>query len=103
MAFWETYQHTDRMTQMGSISNNHLSVTCQICGHHSMIAVSRLLEGLHWTEKLDSVRARLTCQKCKARGRNSVQIIYVGASGEAMLGASAKRRPRETGRVSEER
>ena len=88
------------MTQLGSISGNHLSVTCKVCSAHKMLAVKPLIERLGWETRLQDVVPRLRCSCCKAMGQVTFQIVFVGGSGEAMLGAKATRDPKPTGRLS---
>lgn len=100
------------MTQLGSISENHLSITCKVCSTHKMLAVKALIERLErgsatasrprgWEARLQHVVSRLSCSRCKARGQVEFQIVYVGGSGEALLGGKATKDPKPTGRVSE--
>jgi hypothetical protein len=89
------------MTQLGSISGNHLSLTCKVCQSHKMLAVAVLIERLGWEVRLADVVPKLTCSHCKAKGAVEFQIVYVGSSGEAMLGGKATKDPKPTGIVSE--
>lgn len=75
------------MTQLASISNNHLALKCGMCGHTSLLPVALLIERLgHETNVHDAVK-RLMCSSCGAKGKASFVITFVGGSGEAMLGA----------------
>lgn len=40
---------------------------------------------------------QLRCSGCKAKGEVGFQIVFVGCSGEAMLGAEGKKHPKATG------
>jgi hypothetical protein len=45
------------MTQLASITNNHLALKCEMCGHQSMIAVQHLsgmLSGKQNTTKVQN-------------------------------------------------
>ena len=75
------------MTQLASISNNHLALHCEACGHNSMIAVKSLIERLGRDVTVHQVVPRLRCSQCKVKGRASFVITYVGESGIALLGA----------------
>lgn len=88
------------MTQLGSISGNHLSITCRVCRTHKMLAVKPLIERLGWETRLQDVVPNLRCSSCKAKGQVELQIVYVGGSGEALLGGKATKDPKPTGRVS---
>lgn len=88
------------MTQLGSISGNHLSITCKVCGYNNLVAVKPLIERLGWETRLQDVVPNLRCSSCKAKGQVEFQIVYVGGSGEALLGGKATRDPKPTGRLS---
>jgi hypothetical protein len=78
------------MTRLASISNNHLGLQCDLCGHNSLLAVQLLIDRLgRETNAHDAVK-NLRCSKCKAKGKASFVITYVGNSGEAMLGAKQR-------------
>lgn len=66
-----------------------------------MLAVAVLIERLGWEARLADVVPKLKCSQCKAKSQVELQIVYVGGSGEAMLGAKATRDPKPTGRVSD--
>lgn len=88
-------------TQLGSITNNHLSLTCKVCKSHKLLAVAVLIERLGWEARLADVVPKLTCSHCKAKGQVEFQIVYVGHSGEALLGGKATKDPKSDGIVSE--
>jgi hypothetical protein len=75
------------MTRLASISNNHLALKCEACGHNSMVAVQFLIDRLGRETTAHEVVPKLRCSLCKTKGRASFVITFVGASGEAMLGA----------------
>lgn len=87
------------MTQLGSITNNHLSITCKVCRSHKMLPVKMLIERLGWEARLADVVPKLTCSQCKSKGQVEFQIVYVGGSGDAMLGAKAAKDPKSDGIV----
>ena len=89
------------MTQLGSITNNHLSLTCKVCRSHKMLPVKMLIKRLGWEARLADVVPKLTCSHCKAKGQVEFQIVYVGSSGDAMLGAKAGKDPKADGRLSD--
>lgn len=84
------------MTQLGSITNNHLSLTCKVCSYHTMLPVTALIDKVGWEARLQDVVPRLSCSHCKAKGQVEFQILFVGGSGEAMLGAKAVKDPKAT-------
>ncbi len=43
------------MTQLGSITNNHLSITCKVCRSHKMLPVKMLIERLGREARLQDV------------------------------------------------
>lgn len=87
------------MTQLGSITNNHLSLTCKVCSYHTMLPVTGLIDKVGWEARLQDVVPRLSCSRCKAKGAVEFQILFVGGSGDAMLGAKAVKDPKSDGRV----
>lgn len=89
------------MTQLGSISGNHLSITCKVCRTHKMLAVAVLIDRMGWEARLADVVLNLRCSSCKAKGQVELQIVFVGGSGEAMLGGKATKDPKPTGNVSD--
>lgn len=48
---------------------------------------------------MQDIANRFTCRQCKAIGQIEYQIVYVGGSGDAMLGAESKHHPKSTGTV----
>jgi len=87
------------MTQLGSISGNHLSITCKVCGYNTLLAVNPLLDRLGWEARLQDVVPNLRCSSCKAKAQVEFQIVYVGSSGDALLGAKATKDPKSDGRI----
>ena len=77
------------MTQLGTITHNHLSLTCKVCSHHKLLPVKTLIDRLGWEARVADVIPKLRCCSCKALGEITYQIVYVGGSGDAMLGAKA--------------
>ncbi|WP_146193290.1 hypothetical protein [Salibaculum griseiflavum] len=75
------------MTQLASITNNHLALKCEMCGHQSMIAVQHLIARLGRDISVHQVVPKLRCAGSGAKGKATFVITYVGASGTAMLGA----------------
>ena len=61
--------------------------------------VQFLIEKLGWEVRLQNITRRFTCRQCKAIGQIEYQIVYVGGSGDAMLGAESKLHPKPTGTV----
>ena len=64
-----------------------------------MLPVKMLIDRLGWEARLADVVPKLTCGHCKAKGQVEFQIVYVGSSGHAMLGAKAGKDPKSDGRV----
>lgn len=52
-----------------------------------------------WEARVADVVPRLSCSRCKAKGQVECQILFVGGSGEAMLGAKVMKDPKSDGRV----
>jgi hypothetical protein len=75
------------VTPLGNISTNHLALTCGLCGHTSLVSVLSLIKKLGKDMRVDEVIPKARCGHCKAKGKATHVITYVGGSGEAMLGA----------------
>lgn len=84
------------MTQLSSISSNHLSLTCKVCGYNKLLSVGLLGEKVGWDAKLADLLPRMSCGGSKAKGHVQVQIVFVGGSWDAMLGAESDRQPKAT-------
>lgn len=78
------------MTRLASITNNHLALKCKMCGHTSLLPVQLLIDRLGRETNVHDAVAKLRCSHCKIKGKASFVITYVGASGEAMLGAKQR-------------
>ncbi len=79
------------MTRLASITNNHLALTCDLCGHSAHMPVKALIEAFGMDMDARDAARRARCTRCRVKGQNTFRIIYVGGSGEAMLGARGKR------------
>jgi len=66
------------MTRLASISNNHLGLQCDLCGHNSLLAVQLLIDRLGRDTNVHDAVAKLRCSKCHAKGKASFVITYVG-------------------------
>jgi len=75
------------MTRLASITNNHLALSCDLCGHSAMMPVTALIEVFGREATVQHAAKRARCSRCKVRGQNTFRIVFVGGSGEAMLGA----------------
>ncbi|XOY55385.1 MAG: hypothetical protein ACMUJK_11520 [Rhodobacterales bacterium] len=75
------------MTQLASISNNHLAMKCELRVHQSMIAVQHLIAKLGHEIGVHQIVSKLRGAACGTKGKATFVITYVGASGAAMLGA----------------
>ena len=86
------------MTRLASITNNHLGLKCEMCGHSSLLPVKLLIDRLGRETNVHDAVSKLRCSNCKVKGKASFVITYVGNSrarlapnGEAMLGAKAQK------------
>ena len=77
------------MTLLWSIRNNHIVLHCR-CGQVGIIAVQELIDVLGEVVELGVVERSARCNSCGFKRISSVQIIYVGASEYALLGADTK-------------
>ena len=76
------------MTQLKMIPDHTLSITCGLCKYHSMLEVANLILVVGGGATAHDVRQRYSCAKCRAKGNNTYQIVYKGASGVVMDGAA---------------
>mgnify|MGYP001212997654 FL=1 len=84
------------MTLLWSIRNNHIVLNCR-CGHVGIIAVHELIDVLGEAVELAVVERSARCSRCGCKRISSVQIIYVGASEDALVGADTKVEDDEVG------
>ena len=75
------------MTQLNSITTNHLALQCRLCGHSAEIAVEDLIARMGSEVSAHYVARNARCSRCHVKGQTSFRIVYVGGSGEAMQGA----------------
>ena len=78
------------MTRLASITNNHLGLKCEMCGHSSLLPVKVLIDRLGRETNVHDAVERLRCSSCGAQGKASFVITYVGGSGDALLGDRTK-------------
>jgi len=78
------------MTRLGSITNNHLALSCDLCGHSALIPVTALIEAFSREATVQHAASRARCSQCNVRGKNAFRIVFIGGSGEAMLGTRVK-------------
>ena len=55
-----------------------------------MLEVANLILVIGGDATAHDVRQRYTCPKCRAKGNNTYQIVYKGASGVTMDGAAGR-------------
>jgi hypothetical protein len=77
------------MSELQSISNNHISFDCA-CGHSAKVPVSLFIKKYGEDTILNDVEENARCTRCKIKGNAESQIIFVGGSGEAMLGTRTR-------------
>lgn len=75
------------MTRLASIANNHLALTCDLCGHSALLPVTVAIEAFGKTETVHHVTKRARCSRCKVIGQNTFRIVYVGEGWHALEGA----------------
>ena len=78
------------MTQLKMIPDHHMSITCGLCKHHSMLEVANLILVVGEDATVHDVRKKFRCKQCKVKGENTFQIIYKGNGGIALDGAGVK-------------
>ena len=75
------------MSELQSISHNHIWMRCKLCKHHSMTSVADLIRLKGKTTKVAEIINKAICSKCGCSEVPEYRIIYRGASEAAMLGA----------------
>jgi hypothetical protein len=78
------------MTRLASIANNHLALTCDLCGHSALLPVTAAIEVFGREVTVCAATKRARCRRCKVRGQNTFRIVYVGDGWNAMEGARDK-------------
>ena len=78
------------MTQLKMIPNHHMSITCGLCKHHSMLEIANLIAVVGEDATAHDVRQRYSCPKCKTKGNKTYQIIYRGNSDVALDGTAVR-------------
>ena len=77
------------MTRLASITYNHFSFEC-CCGHTSLVPVTAFIKKFGLEATVDEVVAKARCSKCRLKNMAESRIVFVGGSGEAMLGTATK-------------
>ncbi len=78
------------MSELQSISHNHIWMRCRLCSHQSMTSVADLIKYKGKTTKVAEIVNKAVCSKCGCSEVPEYRIIYRGASESAMLGAVGK-------------
>ena len=77
------------MTQLQTISNNHLSFECK-CGHAPNVPVPKVMERHGKEITVKEVMNKARCSNCGQKNQFEFRIIYVGSSYDAMIGGQTK-------------
>jgi len=77
------------MTWLVTITNNHISFEC-VCGHTSLVPVTALIEKFGREVELNEVVAKARCSHCRIKNQAESRIVFVGGSGQAMLGTATR-------------
>ena len=77
------------MTRLASISNNHFSFECP-CGHTALVPVAEFIKKFGLEASVDEVLAKARCSRCRMKNVAESRIVFVGGSGQAMLGTATK-------------
>ena len=80
-----------RMTQLKMIPDHHMSITCGLCKHHSMLEVANLILVVGEDATVHDVRKKFRCKQCNVKGENTFQIIYKGNGGIASDGSRTRK------------
>ena len=79
------------MTRLASISNNHFSFECP-CGHTALVPVAEFIKKFGLEASVDEVLAKARCSRCRMKNVAESRIVFVGGSGQAMLGTAVKQK-----------
>ena len=82
-------EHNGNMTRLASITNNHFSFEC-CCGHTSLVPVTAFVKKFGLEATVDEVVTKVRCSKCRLKNMAESRIVFVGGSGQAMLGTATK-------------
>ena len=63
------------VTNLSTIPQHQLSITCGLCKHHTMLEVANLIAVVGGDTTAHEVRQRARCQKCGVKGNNTYQIV----------------------------
>ena len=66
------------MIKLSTIPDHTLSITRGLCKHHTMLEVANLIAVVGGDTTAHDVRQKFRCQKCKAKGNNTYQIVLAG-------------------------
>ena len=81
------------MTNLSTIPQHQLSITCGLCKHHTLLEVADLIAVVGGDTTAHEVRQRARCNNCGVKGNNTYQIVYTGNSDIAMDGAGSASNP----------
>jgi len=94
LAFLALPEHNGNMTRLATITNNHISFEC-ICGHTSLVPVIAFIEKFGREAELNDVVAKARCSHCRIKNQAESRIVFVGGSGQAMLGTATRQETKE--------
>jgi hypothetical protein len=66
------------MTQLSTIPDHTLSITCGVCKHTSVLEVANLILVVGGDATAHDVRQRHVCKQCNTRGENTFKVISKG-------------------------
>ena len=89
LAFPKLKEHKVNMTRLASISNNHFSFECP-CGHTALVPVAEFIKKFGLEARVDEVLAKARCSRCRMKNVAESRIVFVGGSGQAMLGTAVQ-------------
>ena len=67
------------MTQLRTISNNHMSLECR-CGHRKLVSFKELINRLSPTATIYDVARKAKCSHCGTKGVADFRLLYVCAT-----------------------
>ena len=75
---YNTKKIENTLTQLSSIPDHQLNISCGVCKHSSVLEVANLILVVGGDATAHDVRQRHVCKQCNTRGENTFKIIFKG-------------------------
>jgi hypothetical protein len=84
------------MTKLSTIPKHQLSITCDLCKHHTLLEVANLIAVVGGDTTAHEVRQKARCHNCGVKGNgHSGHVRYLSCPS----GGTVRQNEVETGRV----